>query len=105
MANKNLSHVSEFISSGSSPGSRHGRSPMVFISLTPRLLDIPTAAVYIASTSWHIEEMCRSGELPYLVIGKRRVIDVQDLEAWIRGQKKHTGHLPPPRIFAKPIAA
>ena len=93
--NRNRRHVSEFGSSGTSPGSRLGSSsnPAVVISLKPRLLAIPAAAAYIASTNWHVEELCRAGELPYLVVGKHRVIDVLDLDAWVSKQKKQTGML------------
>lgn len=106
-AKKSLTHISEFGSSGTSPGNSHLRppSPVVFISLSPRLLSIPTAAAYIASTNWLVEELCREGELPYLVVGKHRVIDIQDLDAWIAKQKKHTGQMPAPKVALNREAA
>lgn len=105
--NKNLTHISEFGSSGTSPGNLHLRAPrpVVFISLSPRLLGIPTAAAYLATTNWFVEELCRNGEVPYLLVGKRRVIDIQDLDAWIAKQKKQTGQLPAPKIVSNREAA
>ena len=105
--NKSVSHVSEFGSSGSSPGRPHLRwpNPTVIISLAPRLLTVSTAAAYLGSTNWHVEELCRSGELPYLIVGKHRVIDIADLDAWVKKQRKQTGQLPAPKIVGQQEAA
>jgi len=32
--------------------------------------------------------MIREGRITYLILGKRRVIDVRDLDAWIEQQKR-----------------
>ena len=101
----NDNHVPEFNASGTSPGySFRPKSPLV-VSISPRLLAIPTAAAYIGATNWFVEELLRSGELPFLIVGKHRVIDIQDLDFWVSKQKKQTGQLATPKIFANRKAA
>jgi excisionase family DNA binding protein len=54
----------------------------------PRLLRINEAAEYVSSTTWFMETLIREGKIPHLILGKRRVIDVRDLDVWIEEQKK-----------------
>lgn len=62
--------------------------PVVVPSITPRLLRIPQAAQYLGATNWCVEEFVRNGKLPFLVVGKYRVIDIRDLDDWIDAEKK-----------------
>jgi excisionase family DNA binding protein len=71
-------------------------SPVVSIGLAasepfqivPRLLRIPEAAHYIGGTNWCVEELVRGKRIPFIVVGKYRVIDIRDLDAWIDAEKK-----------------
>jgi len=55
--------------------------------LVPRLLRIQDAARYLSATTWFIETLIRDKKIPSLIVGKRRVIDVLDLDAWIESEK------------------
>src|SRR5580700_6752782 len=67
--------------------------------IVPRLLRVQDAARYLSATTWFIETLIREKQIPSLIIGKRRVIDVNDLDLWIESQKIHqasTGAAPSP---------
>lgn len=53
-----------------------------------RLLSIKEAACYLGRSEWTIAEMVRSGRLPYIPDGKRRFLDIQDLDKWIETNKR-----------------
>jgi len=55
--------------------------------IVPRLLRIPEAAHYIGGTNWCVEELVRGKRIPFIVVGKYRVIDVRDLDDWIEQEK------------------
>lgn len=63
-----------------------GSSPLpVFV--VPRLLRIQDAARYLSATTWFVETLIREKKIPSLILGKRRVLDVNDLNEWIERQK------------------
>jgi predicted DNA-binding transcriptional regulator AlpA len=55
-------------------------------AIAPRLLRLTDAAFYLSSTTWFVEELVRTGKIRSRIIGKRRVIDIRDLDAWIEKQ-------------------
>jgi excisionase family DNA binding protein len=55
--------------------------------VSQRLLRIQDAARYLGATNWFVEELVRKKQIRSLVLGKRRVIDVRDLDAWIESEK------------------
>jgi excisionase family DNA binding protein len=55
--------------------------------LVPRLLRIQDAARYLSATTWFVETLIRERKIPSLIVGKRRVIDVLDLDVWIENEK------------------
>lgn len=55
--------------------------------IQPRLLRIPEAAAYLGATNWFVEELVRANMIPFLTVGKYRVIDVRDLDVWIEQEK------------------
>ena len=55
--------------------------------IIPRLLRIQDAARYLSATTWFIETLIREKRIPSMILGKRRVLDVYDLDAWIEKQK------------------
>lgn len=67
-----------------SPQMRDGAS--VSTPVAPRLLRPRDAATYLSSTTWFVEELVRTQKIRSRIIGKRRVIDIRDLDAWIDQQ-------------------
>jgi excisionase family DNA binding protein len=63
-------------------------------NMIPRLLRIQDVARYLGSTSWFVEELIRNKKIKFLIVGKRRVIDVVDLDSWIEEQKQEPLELP-----------
>jgi excisionase family DNA binding protein len=56
-------------------------------AIQPRLLRIPEAAAYLGATNWFVEELVRASAIPFLTVGKYRVIDTCDLDTWIEKEK------------------
>ena len=62
-----------------------------------RLISIKEAGAYLSRSPWTVAEMVRTGKLPYVRDCKRKLLDLQDLDAWIDSNKfiEHdTGPLP-----------
>ncbi len=59
--------------------------------MTQRLLSAEEAGRYLGfKSAWPVRELKWNGELPYVPIGKRRIMfDVQDLDKFIEKQKTH----------------
>ena len=56
------------------------------------MLTIPQAAVYLGARPWFVRNLCRdtrrgNSGLPFLIFGKRIVLDKRDLDAFIERQK------------------
>jgi excisionase family DNA binding protein len=67
-------------------------------NVPPRWLDAPTAASYLSCGPNIIEELWRSSELPYVMVGcRKRVVEKADLDAWCDRQKKETTSSTPPK--------
>src|SRR5437879_7639483 len=56
--------------------------------IIPRGLRIKHVAQYIGATNWRVEEMLRNRELRFFWVGKAKVVDRQDVDAWIEAQKQ-----------------
>jgi len=63
------------------------QSPENNSRLEPRLLRISEAAVYLGSTCWFIRSKLWAGEIPFLRLGKRFLIDRSDLDLFIDREK------------------
>jgi hypothetical protein len=57
--------------------------PNIMLSLSPRGLRPPAAALYIGGTAGLIEQLWRDGFLPYRLVGGVRVGLVEDLDAYL----------------------
>jgi hypothetical protein len=57
-------------------------------AISKRGLSIPAAADYIGSTVSFVRHKIWSGELPYVVFGKRHIIDIRDLDSLIETEKR-----------------
>jgi excisionase family DNA binding protein len=60
----------------------------------PRALRPDAAAAYLSTTPRFIEDLLRAGDLPYRILGKARVIEIADLDAYMASIPKQTGRLP-----------
>ena len=58
--------------------------------LSPRLLGIKAASAYLSISYWSMRTLVLNGEVPHIPVGKRRLIDHQDLDDWIE-KSKETG--------------
>lgn len=52
-----------------------------------RLFSVKEAAVYLGRTVWAIREMVWAGKIPCVKDGRRVLLDVYDMDAWIDNQK------------------
>jgi excisionase family DNA binding protein len=57
------------------------------VTTQPRLLGIKDAARYLGATVWFVRSALWAGELPYLTLGKRFVIDIADLDRYVEAKK------------------
>lgn len=61
--------------------------PALSVAFTPLALRADEAARYIGATTFFIEEIMRAGGLPFVTVGKRRVIYLDDLKAWFEKER------------------
>jgi excisionase family DNA binding protein len=53
-----------------------------------RLYSIKEAADYLGRSPWTIAEMVRTGKIPYIPDGRRRFLDIEDINKWIETNKR-----------------
>jgi excisionase family DNA binding protein len=56
-----------------------------------RLLSQEAAARYLGVSKWTLRDLLFRGDIPYVKIGRRLLIDVQDLDAYITQSKIQHG--------------
>ena len=56
--------------------------------INKRLYSIRETADYLGRSPWTVAEMVRTGKLPYISDGKRKFLDIQDINHWIEINKK-----------------
>jgi excisionase family DNA binding protein len=66
------------------PNLESGSSPPV--TVTPRLLTIKQAAVYLGAAVWAVRQLLWAKEVPHIVIGRRHLIAREDLDSFIDSQ-------------------
>jgi excisionase family DNA binding protein len=52
-----------------------------------RLYSVEEAAIYLGRTTGAVREMLWAGKLPYVRDGRRILLDVRDMDAWIEKSK------------------
>jgi excisionase family DNA binding protein len=52
-----------------------------------RLYSIPEASVYLGRTVCALREMIWAGKLPYIRDGRRILLDINDMNAWVEKNK------------------
>ena len=57
----------------------------------PRLLSQKAAAAYLGISYWTLRDLCFRGDIPYVRVKRRLLVDRQDLEAYITRAKIHAG--------------
>jgi len=58
------------------------------IGIAKRLYSIEEAGIYLSRSAWTVADMARKGLFPYVLDGKRKFIDIRDLDKWIKANKK-----------------
>jgi excisionase family DNA binding protein len=62
---------------------RTARSSPASSEITPRLLTIKQAAVYLSCAVWQIRTLLWSKEIAHIKLGKKFLIDRNDLDSYI----------------------
>lgn len=57
------------------------------IRIQKRLLDAEEAGDYMSASAWTIRKMIRDGELPFVPRGRKKLVDVRDLDLFIDREK------------------
>jgi len=52
-----------------------------------RLYSIPEAGQYLGRTVWSVREMIYAGKIPYIRDGRRMLLDINDMDAWIENNR------------------
>ena len=77
----------------------------VEISILPYALSVQAAARALGDvTPWFVEELCRSGEIEYHVLGNQRVIEPAELARWFKKQPTMRGKLQAPTLVTRKAA-
>jgi len=61
------------------------------IGLPKRLYSIKEAAFYLGRTVCAVREMLWAGKLPYIKDGRRILLDIHDMNAWVEKNKIRFG--------------
>jgi excisionase family DNA binding protein len=56
-----------------------------------RLYSIKEAAFYLGRSVWAVREMLWAGKLPCIKDGRRILLDIEDMEAWVKKNKIRFG--------------
>ncbi len=52
-----------------------------------RLYSINEAAIYLGRSVWAVREMLWAGKLPHIKDGRRILLDIKDMDAWVKKNK------------------
>lgn len=69
------------------PDPAERESPLAKAPFSRRLCSIEQASHYLAVSTWTVRRMVWNGELPHLRRGRRILLDLRDLDAWIDREK------------------
>ncbi len=61
---------------------------MMTAEVSPRLLDLRQAALFLGLSYWTVRSMTQRGELPFVRARRSIRIDLRDLEDWIEIHKE-----------------
>jgi hypothetical protein len=57
-------------------------------AVAPRLLSVKGLAAYLSCTVWAARTLLWAGEITFIQIGKKHLVDVRDADAFIERRKK-----------------
>jgi excisionase family DNA binding protein len=57
-------------------------------SRSQRLLTVKQAGSYLALGQWRIRSLIYRGELPYIRLGRRILLDLKDLDSLVKAKKR-----------------
>jgi excisionase family DNA binding protein len=60
--------------------------------LSPKWLSVPMAAQYTGLSNFAVEELLRSGEIPFILV-HRRLVHRDDLDRWMDSRPRLNGKL------------
>jgi len=88
-------HIDEYVSSGTSPTPKDfpdnlSAGQSVLAHPEPLLLDIHGATRALSATAWAVRSLLWDGKNPYVKIGRRFLVDTEDL-CWYIAIKKSGG--------------
>jgi excisionase family DNA binding protein len=55
--------------------------------IAKRLYSVDEASIYLGRTVWAVREMVWGGKLPCIKDGRRILLDIRDMEAWVEQNK------------------
>lgn len=58
--------------------------------VVPRLMRIQDAAKYLSATTWQVETLLREKPISSFVLGKRRVVDLLELDRYVERRTAST---------------
>jgi excisionase family DNA binding protein len=63
------------------------RTASVAPDVTPRLLNLKSAAMYLSSTVWFLRTLVWNRQISFLKLGNKYLFDKKDLDAFVERQK------------------
>ena len=76
------------IDAGQEQAQQKPRQRKVSQPLIRRLLSQEEVAECLVISTWKVDDMIEKGELPHVSIGRRKLVDIQDLDEWIEKYKE-----------------
>jgi excisionase family DNA binding protein len=76
------------IDAGQEQAQQKPRQRKVSQPLIRRLLSREEVAECLGISTWKVDDMIEKGELPHVSIGRRKLVDIQDLDEWIEKHKE-----------------
>jgi excisionase family DNA binding protein len=65
------------------------RIPNPLGTIPKRLYSLKEASTYLGRSVWALREMLWAGKMPYVRDGRRILLDIEDMDAWIEKNKEH----------------
>ena len=65
----------------------HRSTKPVSQAINKRLYSIKEASLYLGRSVWAVREMLWAGKIPYVKDGKRILLDIHDMDDWIKRSK------------------
>lgn len=62
------------------------------MTIRPRVLSVKNAAIYLDRSVPAIRELIWKGDLPFIKVGRRIHLDINDLDKWIEEHKTRMTH-------------